>query len=89
MTFARSMWQIISNKQFNYNIKKDNPIGISFVNNKVDIYRKIHELYYCYHYKFEKQNQFYEVIWGRKYIIRNLDNYSTVIQEFFSPEIII
>lgn len=83
------MWQIVSNEQFNYNIKKDNPIGISFISNKVDIYRKIYELYYCYHYKLEKSNQFDKVLWGRKYIIKNLDNYSTVIQEFFSPEIII
>ena len=83
------MWQIMNTKQFHYNVKKNNPIGISFINNKVDIYRKIYELYYCYCYKFEKQNQFNGVIWGRKYIIKNLDNYSTVIQEFFSPEIII
>lgn len=89
MTFARSMWQIVSNKQFNYNIKKNNPIGISFITNKIDIDRQIYELYYCYYHKFEKEYKFHEIIWGRKYIINNLSNYSTVIQEFFSPEIII
>ncbi len=89
LTFARSMWQIISNKQFNCSIEKNNPIGISFITNKVDINRKVYEVYYCYSYKFEKQYKFKEVIWGRKYIIYNMKNYNTVIQEFFSSEIII
>lgn len=87
MTFARSLWLIISNKAFQYNVRENNPIGISFITNKVDIQRDIYEMYYCYYHKFEEQYQFNGILWGRKYIINNLENYSTIIQEFFSPEI--
>jgi len=89
MTFARSIWYIINTKNFKSNINNNNPIGLSLIKNKIDIHRNIYEIYYCYCYEFQKLIGFSHGIWGRKYIINNFNNYSTVIQEFFSPEIIL
>lgn len=89
MTFARSTWHIINHKNFKYKISQHHPVGISFIRNKVDIHRKIYEIYYCYYYRVEHVNKLNEIVWGRKYIIHSFKNYNAIIQEFFSPEIII
>nr|YP_009395329.1 hypothetical protein [Polysiphonia infestans]ARW64309.1 hypothetical protein [Polysiphonia infestans] len=85
MTFARSIWYIINEKNFIRNIRNNYPIGLSFTQNQIDIHRKIYEMYYCYC----KKITLHKGIWGRKYIIYNFRNYSTVIQEFFLTEIIV
>ena len=88
ITFARSIWYVIDNEKFNINICHNKPIGLSFTKNRIDIHRNIYEIYYCYSHEFQKIFGFNKCIWGRKYIIYNFKNYSTVIQEFFSPDII-
>nr|QVQ56696.1 hypothetical protein [Erythrocystis saccata] len=89
MTFARSIWCVINYRNFNINIKNSNPIGLSFTQNKIDINRNIYEIYYCYSKELQEKFGLNKNIWGRKYIICNLNNYSTVIQEFFSPNVIL
>nr|ARW60553.1 hypothetical protein [Polysiphonia sp.] len=87
MTFARSLWQI---KQKELNIKKlkrQSPIGQSFINQQIDTKKYIHELYYCHCQDFEKKLRSKKPIWGRKYKL-NYENKSYIlIQEFFTPEI--
>nr|YP_009399866.1 hypothetical protein [Tolypiocladia glomerulata]ARW69685.1 hypothetical protein [Tolypiocladia glomerulata] len=84
ITFARSLWTIINQKSFYNNIKKNYPIGLSFIESKIDITRDIQEIYYSYCNEFEKILQFKGTIWGRKYILHSNNNYTTIIQEFFS-----
>lgn len=87
ITFARSIWYIINHRTLNINVTNNYPVGLSFTKNKIDIHRNIYEIYYCYSQELQQIFKFHKGIWGRKYIIYNFKNYSTVIQEFFSPNI--
>nr|YP_010618839.1 hypothetical protein PN064_pgp151 [Deltalsia parasitica]WAX02852.1 hypothetical protein [Deltalsia parasitica] len=87
ITFARSLW-IIKEKELNTNkIKRNVPIGQSFINYKIDTQKEINELYYCYCKELEKQLRSKQAIWGRKYRLNCEKNSSILIQEFFSKKL--
>nr|YP_009391801.1 hypothetical protein [Acrosorium ciliolatum]ARW59945.1 hypothetical protein [Acrosorium ciliolatum] len=87
LTFARSLWLFIYSNDINIELIKNKPIGNSFIENKIDIYRNIHEIYYGYSEYLEKNFIINQGIWGRKYTLYyNYNSYIT-IQEFFSPYI--
>nr|ARW64923.1 hypothetical protein [Polysiphonia sertularioides] len=89
ITFARSLWKIARNYNEENAQAKNQPIGISFIRNKLDIHKYIYELYYCYGKEFEKNVKFRSFFWGRKYIIYQMSNKKLIIQEFFSTSIIL
>nr|YP_010619419.1 hypothetical protein PN189_pgp151 [Xiphosiphonia pinnulata]WAX03432.1 hypothetical protein [Xiphosiphonia pinnulata] len=87
ITFARSLWTI-KEKEFKTNkIKRDLPIGQSFINSKIDTQKEINELYYCYCKNLEKELRSKQAIWGRKYNLNYENNSSILIQEFFSKKL--
>nr|YP_009394494.1 hypothetical protein [Vertebrata thuyoides]ARW63056.1 hypothetical protein [Vertebrata thuyoides] len=88
ITFARSLWNILNNKNIIKDLENNSPIGLSFIKNQIDISKKFHEIYYCYCKDFESILKLKKPIWGRKYTIINSNNYKVLIQEFFSPDII-
>nr|YP_010618645.1 hypothetical protein PN024_pgp150 [Rhodomelopsis africana]WAX02658.1 hypothetical protein [Rhodomelopsis africana] len=89
ITFARSLWKIKENDLNNNKIKKNLPIGQSFIKSKIDTNKEIKEFYYCYCQDLEKELKSKQAIWGRKYRL-NYDNSSSIlIQEFFSQKIVI
>nr|YP_009397387.1 hypothetical protein [Dasyclonium flaccidum]ARW66573.1 hypothetical protein [Dasyclonium flaccidum] len=85
LTFARSLWLLTLDNQ---TIKTDKPIGKSFIKHKIDIYKKIHEIYYGYSQNFEKSFSLNKPLWGRKYTLYYKNKSSVTIQEFFSPDIL-
>lgn len=90
MIFARSIWQF---KYINYNKQEDQlnyniPIGKSIINNKMDVYKQIHEIYYGYSIELENKFNYNRGIWGRKYTLHYNNILFITIQEFFSPNII-
>nr|AZL88039.1 hypothetical protein [Harveyella mirabilis] len=87
LTFAKSLWLIVNNQELIKSIKKNFSIGLSFIDNQIDIYKNIYEIYYCYSQKFEKQLNFKGVIFGKKYTLYYKDCSFITIQEFFSPNI--
>nr|YP_009122256.1 hypothetical protein [Vertebrata lanosa]AJH66014.1 hypothetical protein [Vertebrata lanosa] len=89
MTFARSLWKLINKRAIINKIKDHRPIGLSFIEYQIDINKKVHEIYYCYCKDFENILKIKKPIWGRRYKILNSKNYNIVIQEFFSPGIIL
>ena len=88
LTFARSLWTILSNNIDIKTIQKKSPIGQSFIENKIDIYKDLHEIYYGYCKDFEKTLKFKKPIWGRKYTLYYKNQSHITIQEFFSPNVI-
>lgn len=88
LTFARSLWLLIDTKQVHFKLTTNQPIGKSFIHNKIDIYRNLHEIYYGYCKYLEKQFLTNQPIWGRKYTIYYNYDCNITIQEFFSPYII-
>nr|WGH12786.1 hypothetical protein Ycf21 [Echinothamnion sp.] len=88
MTFARSLWTIKEKELQTNNIKRDSPIGQSFIKRKVDINKYINELYYFYCKDLEKELRSKKAIWGRKYKLNYEHNSIILIQEFFSPDIL-
>nr|YP_009398201.1 hypothetical protein [Thaumatella adunca]ARW67387.1 hypothetical protein [Thaumatella adunca] len=88
LTFARSLWTLISNNIYRETIKNKSPIGQSFIENQIDIYKDLHEIYYSYCKDLEKTLKFRDPIWGRKYTLYYKNQSYVTIQEFFSPKII-
>lgn len=87
LTFARSIWIFIDQNIINIKLMKNKPIGKALIDNKIDIYKNIHEIYYGYCKYLEKQFIVNQLIWARKYTLYyNYTSYLTV-QEFFSPYI--
>lgn len=89
ITFARSLWHLIDKNNIIENMKNNNPIGLSLIKYQIDINKKVHEIYYCYCKEFENILKIKKPIWGRKYTIINSNNFNIIIQEFFSPDIIL
>nr|QCI06992.1 hypothetical protein [Haraldiophyllum bonnemaisonii] len=88
LIFARSLWLLTYQMKINFEIIINKPIGKSFIDNQIDIYKNINEIYYGYCKYFEKNFSTNHAIWGRKYTLYyNYTNYIT-IQEFFSPYIL-
>lgn len=87
-TFAQSI--CILNRRYTncVNLYHKQPIGLSFILSKIDIYRKIEEIYYGHCYYLEKKFKSKRAIWGRKYTIYYAPDSYITIQEFFSPHII-
>nr|YP_010619226.1 hypothetical protein PNY92_pgp149 [Amplisiphonia pacifica]WAX03239.1 hypothetical protein [Amplisiphonia pacifica] len=83
ITFARSLWTIRERELKTNKIKRNLPIGQSFINSKIDTKKEINELYYCYCKDLEKQLKSKKAIWGRKYKLNYDKNSSILIQEFF------
>nr|YP_009395533.1 hypothetical protein [Vertebrata isogona]ARW64571.1 hypothetical protein [Vertebrata isogona] len=89
ITFARSLWNLIDQNNIIKKMKNNNPLGLSLIKHQIDINKNVHELYYCYCKEFENILQIKKPIWGRKYTIVNSNNYNIIIQEFFSPDIVL
>nr|YP_009393468.1 hypothetical protein [Bostrychia simpliciuscula]ARW62030.1 hypothetical protein [Bostrychia simpliciuscula] len=87
LIFARSLWILIYNNKIYKIINTNKPIGFSLIENKIDTYKQIHEIYYGYCQKLEKNFTLKTAIWGRKYTLHYSNKSSTIIQEFFSPYI--
>nr|YP_009395120.1 hypothetical protein [Bryothamnion seaforthii]ARW63888.1 hypothetical protein [Bryothamnion seaforthii] len=87
LIFARSLWILTCNNLSLININSNHPIGLSFITRQIDIYKEMHEIYYGYCQKIEKEIRFKEPIWGRKYTLRYKGESYITIQEFFSPRI--
>lgn len=88
LIFARSLWLFIYNNNINIELIKNRPVGNSFIEHEIDIYRNIHELYYGYSEYLEKNFIRHQAIWGRKYTLYYSYNSYVIIQEFFSPYIV-
>nr|QCI06531.1 hypothetical protein [Erythroglossum lusitanicum] len=87
LTFARSIWIFVDQNIINMKFIKNKPIGKALIDNQIDIYKNIHEIYYGYCKYLEKQFIVNQLIWARKYTLYyNYTSYLTV-QEFFSPYI--
>nr|QCI08109.1 hypothetical protein [Polyneura bonnemaisonii] len=83
LTFAKSIWIFIDQNITNIKLIKNKPIGKALIDNQIDIYKDIHEIYYGYCKYLEKQFRVNQLIWGRKYTLYyNYTSYLTV-QEFF------
>lgn len=87
LTFARSLWIILKNNKIYNKININKPIGTSFIQDKIDIYKHIHEIYYGYCNNLERDFKLRGPIWGRKYTLCYSNKSSVIIQEFFSPYI--
>lgn len=90
LIFARSLWQF---KYKNHRIKRKQlenhiPIGILIIKYDIDIYKKIHEIYYGYCVQLENRLHCNQPLWGRKYTLYYNHESFITIQEFFSPHII-
>ena len=89
ITFARSLWIIYTNQVLIKKSDKTIAIGQLFIKNKSDIHKNLIELYLCYCKDIEKKLKFSGIIWGRKYILDQKYSSSIVIQEFFSPNLML
>nr|YP_010850775.1 hypothetical protein Ycf21 [Lophurella mutabilis]WGH13581.1 hypothetical protein Ycf21 [Lophurella mutabilis] len=89
MTFARSLWTIKEKEVQINRIKRNLPIGQSFIKTRIDTNKDINELYYFYCKDLEKELRSKKAIWGRKYKLNYEYNSFILIQEFFSPEIML
>nr|WGH12985.1 hypothetical protein Ycf21 [Echinothamnion sp.] len=87
MTFARSLWTITEKDLQINKIKKNLPIGQSFIKTKIDTYKYINEFHYFYCKDLEKELRSKKAIWGRKYKLKYEHKSYILIQEFFSPKI--
>nr|YP_010619808.1 hypothetical protein PNW48_pgp150 [Symphyocladia marchantioides]WAX03821.1 hypothetical protein [Symphyocladia marchantioides] len=87
ITFARSLWKIQYRELNTNQIKRNLPIGQSFIDSKIDINKEINELYYCYCKALEKELRSKQAVWGRKYKLHYEKHSSILIQEFFSKEL--
>nr|YP_009393872.1 hypothetical protein [Polysiphonia sertularioides]ARW62434.1 hypothetical protein [Polysiphonia sertularioides] len=88
LTFARSLWTIKSKNQAEKNVFTDKPIGLLLIQKKIDMTRKIYDIYYSYCNQFNETEEIKKVVWGRKYKMYNNKIYEAIIQEFFSQKII-
>nr|YP_009399659.1 hypothetical protein [Digenea simplex]ARW69478.1 hypothetical protein [Digenea simplex] len=87
LIFARSLWILIYNKSPYMQISLNEPIGLSFIQHKIDICKTIHEIYYGYSNQLEETIKSQQPIWGRKYTLYYRNRGYITIQEFFSPKI--
>lgn len=88
LIFARSLWILLCNHNIYNPVNTNKPIGFSLIENKIDTYKQIHEIYYGYCERLEKHFELKTATWGRKYTLHYLNKSSITIQEFFSPDII-
>lgn len=88
LAFAQSIWPIYTNETQHNATLKNQPVGQSFIESKIEIYKEMHEIYYGYCTLLEKKFISDGPIWGRKYTIYHNQKPLTSIQEIFSPEII-
>nr|YP_009398849.1 hypothetical protein [Cliftonaea pectinata]ARW68077.1 hypothetical protein [Cliftonaea pectinata] len=86
--FARSIWLIMHHITLKVN-REIQPIGISFINKEIDIYKNIHEIYYVYSKNLENNHKLNTIFWGRKYTLNYRKKSYTIIQEFFSSNLLI
>lgn len=89
ITFARSLWTMVHTTVSHINFGETGPIGQFFIENKIDIHKNLYELYFCYCKDLEKTLSFDDGFWGRKYLLRQKNHADIIIQEFFSPQIVI
>ena len=87
LVFARSLWITLFNYNFKKTIKDNTPIGETFINQRTDIDKNIHELYYGYYSTSQNQSQINKPLWGRKYTLYYKSSYYITIQEFLLPEL--
>lgn len=90
LIFARSLWQFkyTNNKSKRENLNNNMPIGISIIKSDIDVYKKIHEIYYGYCVQLENDTYCNQPIWGRKYTLYYNHESFITIQEIFSPYIV-
>nr|YP_009297789.1 hypothetical protein Kuma_089 [Kumanoa americana]AOM67523.1 hypothetical protein Kuma_089 [Kumanoa americana] len=69
-------------------IKNNKPLGKLLIDSEVEIYRKIHSIYYGYSSILEKKFQYQGPIWGRSYDILGNQKILTLIHEFFHPTVL-
>lgn len=86
LAFAKSLWPVI-NSPSNIKLPKNQSIGQSLIEFKVDIYKDIHEIYYGYCGYLEKKFNYNGPTWGRKYTLYYKKKHLATIQEIFSPQI--
>ena len=86
--FARSIWILNYINNININVTTNLPLGKSIIKSEVEIYKKLHEIYYGYCQYLEEEFQKNTPMWGRKYTMYYNNKSSITIQEFFSPLII-
>jgi len=85
LLFARSIWILNDTNNANININNYLPLGKSIIESKVDIKKKIHEIYYGHCEYLEKQLNYNKPLWGRKYTLYYNEKSYIRVQEFFSP----
>nr|ARW68651.1 hypothetical protein [Palisada sp.] len=83
LTLARSLWITIRTKTHQFGKLSLLPIGISVINEKMDIHRVTHEIYYGYCKKIELLTQNTKSTFGRKCTLYYKNRYYITIQEFF------
>lgn len=87
LTFARSLWRFLLNNTIYKTISNNKAIGQLLIENQIDIYKDIHEIYYGYCKNLELQFKSIKPLWGRKYTLYYNKIFFVTIQEFFSPSI--
>nr|QCI08862.1 hypothetical protein [Wrangelia sp.] len=88
LTFARSIWILVYYNPLYMSLQTFNPIGYNLVNSKIDIYKKIINIYYGYCHYIEEKFIKNQACWGRKYTLYYKNQSYITVQEFFSPKII-
>ena len=86
LAFAVSSWK--NKKEMPFYIPQNEPIGLSLIKSKIDIYKDIHEIYYGYSTYLEYTFKSVDAIWGRKYTLYYKNRSIITIKEFFSPKLI-
>jgi len=81
--FAKSYYK--TNNIYMDLISYKKPLGASFVESEIEIYRRIHSIYYGYSHILEKEFKIRGPIWGRSYDILCNNEIIFLIHEFFSP----
>ena len=87
-TFAHSIWIFNSSSKKYLKLLTNKPIGQSFIEYEIDLYKDLQEISYGYCHYLENQFKCTEPIWARKYKIYYKNNSYAIIEEFFSPKLI-
>ncbi len=85
ITFARSLWIIKEKNTSLKQIKRNIAIGKSFIQEEIDINKKVIEIQYYYCKDMEKYLRSKQPIIGKKYKLNYNNEFNIIIQEFFSP----
>nr|YP_009391388.1 hypothetical protein [Platysiphonia delicata]ARW59532.1 hypothetical protein [Platysiphonia delicata] len=88
LMFAKSLWTLTYVNENEYQLELKKPLGTSFIQSEIDIYKSVCEIYYGYCKYLEKKMNYKGPIWGRKCIIHYENKNLITIQEFFSPGIL-